>query len=249
MKVIRVGRGLDNDIQLQNDLYASRNHCRLILDDGGNYVLEDLNSTNGTYVNGQRIYNSVYLRPGDQVQIGNTVLPWESYFMHNQTVVKPVNQPQYNPPQYNPPKPPSDSYDRDERPVSSSRSSSSSSSSFGVLTLLTGLGSIGAIVYIVISYFSSLLYLGASMSGEVFKGFVLYLHGIGGLGGQWFAMIAAIVLGGLTDLFGSLDDEKGGAAKSVGLSLGNIGMVIGIVFLCLALFWKQILGINDLPLY
>ena len=51
---------------------ASRRHAE-ILGTGKNFVLRDLNSTNGTFVNGQRIERHE-LRPGDRIQIGRTVL-------------------------------------------------------------------------------------------------------------------------------------------------------------------------------
>ena len=47
----------------------SRLHCRLLADPSHQLVVEDLRSTNGTLVNGQRVDRSV-LRPGDVVTIG-----------------------------------------------------------------------------------------------------------------------------------------------------------------------------------
>ena len=41
-------------------------------------VLEDLKSTNGTYVNGQRVAGAVRLRPGDRIQIGHVVLEYKA---------------------------------------------------------------------------------------------------------------------------------------------------------------------------
>lgn len=80
MKVVTIGRSAGNNDIIVNDVNVSRNHLQIIQDDNGNYSLVDLGSTNGTYVNGRRISGEVYLQPGDQVMIGSTVLPWQSYF-------------------------------------------------------------------------------------------------------------------------------------------------------------------------
>ena len=57
-----IGRDINNDIVI-NDSEISRKHARLILQAGG-YVLEDLGSTNGSFVNGQRLMGPHVLRPG-----------------------------------------------------------------------------------------------------------------------------------------------------------------------------------------
>lgn len=70
-----IGRKSDNDIQL-NDAVASSHHAHIIiksneyLEEQTDAKLEDLNSTNGTQVNGC-IINSVELRNGDDIQIGS----------------------------------------------------------------------------------------------------------------------------------------------------------------------------------
>jgi septal ring factor EnvC (AmiA/AmiB activator) len=64
-----VGRTPDNDIHLNED-FISRHHAVLLLA-GVNTVLEDLNSTNGSYVNGERI-NRRTLKEGDLVTLGKT---------------------------------------------------------------------------------------------------------------------------------------------------------------------------------
>jgi serine/threonine protein kinase len=58
------------------DLLISREHARIINQEGY-FWLEDLNSTNGTYLNGQRIFEPVLLRTGDHIQIGNSVMKFE----------------------------------------------------------------------------------------------------------------------------------------------------------------------------
>ncbi len=55
-----------------NDPEVSRHHCRLT-QGGGGYTLEDLGSTNGTFVNGQRLTGARQLQPGDMIGLGETV--------------------------------------------------------------------------------------------------------------------------------------------------------------------------------
>lgn len=66
-----IGRGDQANLRLP-DVGISRRHARLDFD-GGQVVLTDLGSTNGTMVNGQRI-SAVALSPGDMIQIGTTTL-------------------------------------------------------------------------------------------------------------------------------------------------------------------------------
>ena len=56
---------------------VSRRHCRLVFDHTG-YTLEDLNSSNGTYVNGVRIRQTVKVQPGQPITLGRHMpLPWD----------------------------------------------------------------------------------------------------------------------------------------------------------------------------
>lgn len=80
MKVITIGRNKENNDIVVNDSKVSRNHLQIIRDDQGNFSVLDLNSTNGTYVNGKRISGEVPLKVADELKIGDTVLPWQSYF-------------------------------------------------------------------------------------------------------------------------------------------------------------------------
>jgi hypothetical protein len=66
-----IGRGDQANLRLP-DVGISRRHARLDFD-GGQVVITDLGSTNGTSVNGQRI-SAVALNPGDMIQIGTTTL-------------------------------------------------------------------------------------------------------------------------------------------------------------------------------
>ncbi len=70
-EVTHIGRRLDNDLVLE-DSHVSRRHARIALE-GDRFVLEDLNSTAGTRVNGQKITRHV-LRPGDVIALAGVEL-------------------------------------------------------------------------------------------------------------------------------------------------------------------------------
>ena len=66
-----LGRDIDNEVVI-NDAEISRRHTRLLNQEGG-YVVEDLGSTNGTFVNGQKITGSHVLEPGQTIRLGENV--------------------------------------------------------------------------------------------------------------------------------------------------------------------------------
>ena len=68
-----IGRAAGCQVALPDDTFASTVHARVYGRDGAIYV-EDLGSTNGTYLNGMRLGAPAVLRPGDQLQVGNTVM-------------------------------------------------------------------------------------------------------------------------------------------------------------------------------
>ncbi|GEM_PF-6236861 len=68
-KTIQIGRSPANDVVLKEPK-VSRKHAE-IQSVGGKYVLMDLESSNGTYVGGQKIKEYI-LQPGDEIVIGNT---------------------------------------------------------------------------------------------------------------------------------------------------------------------------------
>ena len=68
---LTLGRGAQNDVQLEQDEYASSQHAKVEPRRDGVW-LEDIGSTNGTYVNGTRLDRPRRLTPGDVVRIGET---------------------------------------------------------------------------------------------------------------------------------------------------------------------------------
>jgi hypothetical protein len=73
---LTVGRGAGNDVPLPEDEYASTRHARFEPRRDG-VSLEDIGSTNGTFVNGIRLTRDRRLAPGDVVRIGETDLRFE----------------------------------------------------------------------------------------------------------------------------------------------------------------------------
>ena len=67
---IILGRASTCDLDI-NDDYASSRHAKIWRDDQG-FVVEDLLSTNGTYVNGQRISQPTRIERGDIVRVGRS---------------------------------------------------------------------------------------------------------------------------------------------------------------------------------
>ena len=65
---LTLGRAQDNDIPLPDELLVSRYHAEIAYEDG-RFVLRDMESTNGTWVDGQRIARHA-LVPGNRIQIG-----------------------------------------------------------------------------------------------------------------------------------------------------------------------------------
>jgi pSer/pThr/pTyr-binding forkhead associated (FHA) protein len=72
--VVRIGRLPDNTVVIDNEAVSSH-HARVVAE-GDRFVLEDLNSTNGTFVDGQRITRHT-LRHGDVVLVGKHTLVFD----------------------------------------------------------------------------------------------------------------------------------------------------------------------------
>jgi hypothetical protein len=68
-----IGRGGGCTISVPADTFVSQVHARLVDRDGSLWV-EDLGSTNGTFLNGKQVSQPTKLRKGDRVQVGETVL-------------------------------------------------------------------------------------------------------------------------------------------------------------------------------
>lgn len=69
--VINLGRDITNTITI-NDREVSRHHLRFTRS-GDTYMVEDLGSTNGTFINGKRLTGSTLLKNGDMIGLGETV--------------------------------------------------------------------------------------------------------------------------------------------------------------------------------
>ncbi|HEX3262930.1 MAG TPA: FHA domain-containing protein [Solirubrobacterales bacterium] len=72
---ISIGRSSDADVRIE-DRYASGIHAR-VYSRGANYYVEDMNSTNGTFLNGGRLNGEAKLNDLDEVRIGNTEFRFE----------------------------------------------------------------------------------------------------------------------------------------------------------------------------
>ena len=73
---LTVGRGPQNDVELDGDQFASAQHARFEPRADGLWV-QDVGSTNGTFVNGVRIERSRRLSSGDVVRVGGTDLRYD----------------------------------------------------------------------------------------------------------------------------------------------------------------------------
>ena len=69
---LTIGRDSNNGVPI-NDSEVSRKHARLVFQ-GGKFVIDDLGSTNGTFVNGQRLAGPVVLKAGDVVSLGEQIV-------------------------------------------------------------------------------------------------------------------------------------------------------------------------------
>lgn len=69
--LLTVGRKEDNLIIL-DDPYVSGHHAR-VYTKNNDYIIEDLKSTNGTLLNGNRLDNKILLKAGDEIKIGSSV--------------------------------------------------------------------------------------------------------------------------------------------------------------------------------
>ena len=84
MKIIKIGTAESNDIHkgFRNDPTVSRFHCEIFIDDDNNKFITDLDSTNGTFVNGNKISEPVKLEDLDIIRAGNSLVKWKEYLMN-----------------------------------------------------------------------------------------------------------------------------------------------------------------------
>jgi adenylate cyclase len=87
-----LGRHPDNSIQIL-DRIVSKNHCHIDLAEGGLYILKDLGSLNGTFINGERVNGQRALDPGDEIALGSTKITFDAPVMATATTT-PAGQPQ-----------------------------------------------------------------------------------------------------------------------------------------------------------
>ena len=83
MKRITIGRSSDNNVVINNNM-VSRYHCEII-QESNRIKIVDLNSSNGTFVNGRRIYGATFLNYSDNVCVHNIPIRWQNYFVNSQT--------------------------------------------------------------------------------------------------------------------------------------------------------------------
>jgi pSer/pThr/pTyr-binding forkhead associated (FHA) protein len=90
---LTVGRAADADLVLADEL-VSRRHVR-VSQRGAGAVVEDLGSRNGTFVNGNQIHGPTRLVPGDQLQLGVTLVELRSVtqIAERPSAVQPVPPP------------------------------------------------------------------------------------------------------------------------------------------------------------
>jgi hypothetical protein len=72
---VTIGRAEEADVRIE-DRFASGIHCR-VHSRGNSYFVEDMSSTNGTYLNGEDLHGEAPLRDFDEIRIGDTVLRFE----------------------------------------------------------------------------------------------------------------------------------------------------------------------------
>jgi hypothetical protein len=83
MTELRIGRSKKNEIFI-DDNSVSNYHAILIISQD-EYAIVDHNSTNGTFVNGNKVNGSQKLKTHDILKVGNTIVPWRNFITYNLT--------------------------------------------------------------------------------------------------------------------------------------------------------------------
>ena len=68
-EVVKIGRAVENEIVVSSKRISREHAC--VRREGWRIILEDLGSTNGTFLNGQRLTEAAQLRDGDQIKVGD----------------------------------------------------------------------------------------------------------------------------------------------------------------------------------
>jgi pSer/pThr/pTyr-binding forkhead associated (FHA) protein/V8-like Glu-specific endopeptidase len=87
MRVLKIGRSSSNNIVIKDPTVSSQ-HANLTISDTGEVRIKDLNSKNGTFVNGQRILQETLITAKDFIKAGNSIVDWQKYL----NAPKPVRQ-------------------------------------------------------------------------------------------------------------------------------------------------------------
>lgn len=72
-QVVVIGRGPNNDIVIA-DAEVSRQHARILWHGGNDYEIQDLGSTNGTFIEGRRISSATPLKNGALLKLGDSII-------------------------------------------------------------------------------------------------------------------------------------------------------------------------------
>lgn len=91
MNILTIGRDANNEIVLDNN-FVSRRHAQLIISDNGQVLIKDLGSSNGTFVNGNKVTES-HLKPGDMVKCADIHLNWLQYTSNRSVPPNSFSQP------------------------------------------------------------------------------------------------------------------------------------------------------------
>ncbi|MDR1330713.1 MAG: FHA domain-containing protein [Tannerella sp.] len=89
MKTLTIGRSAASDI-VANDVTVSAQHAVITVADSGEVRLKDLNSTNGTCVNGRRISAETVITASDAVKVGSYTVDWVKYLNESKNRPSPM---------------------------------------------------------------------------------------------------------------------------------------------------------------
>lgn len=85
----RIGRNTDNDIVI-NKQSVSRYHAVIRITDNA-IIFEDLGSSNGSYINGNKVHAPTEIRERDIIKIGTELIPWRNYLTQSSDRTEIVN--------------------------------------------------------------------------------------------------------------------------------------------------------------